>query len=101
MRTVTIGLAVLAAAALADAAAAQRPDTRRMTCAQVNRLVQQYGAVVMTTGPHTFQRFVANWGYCDRWQEIWPEYAPTLDTPQCVVHWICREPFFEDTHPFR
>jgi hypothetical protein len=100
MRRLTMVSIVAAAAALAGGAQAQRPDTRAMTCAQVNQLVQQYGQVVMTTGQHTYQRFVANWGYCDRWQETWPEYAPTRDTPRCPVHYVCREPFFDHSGLF-
>jgi hypothetical protein len=86
----------LATALLALPAVAQtRPDTRAMTCAEANRLVQQRGEVVMSTGRHTFRRFVAHGGYCDRWERVFPEYAPTRDDPNCVINGVCREPPWE------
>ncbi len=82
----------------ATAAEAARPDLRRMTCAEAQQLVARHGAVVMTTGPHTYFRFVANQGYCDPWEAIFVKYSPTRDTPQCPVGYECREPLFR---PFR
>ncbi|WP_108659380.1 hypothetical protein [Acuticoccus kandeliae] len=81
--------AVVLAPQIADAA---RPDTRRMTCRQVNALIQRNGAVVMTTGQYTFRRFVADRRFCDPWQWTKPEYAPTSDTPKCPVNGVCYEP---------
>ena len=81
-------------AAAAPAVAEGRPDTRRMTCAEANAFVQRQGAVVMTTGRHTFRRFVAHRGYCDRWEIVWPETAPTRDNPQCVIRGVCTDPPF-------
>ena len=69
-----------------------RPDTRRMTCGEVNAFVQQRGAVVMTTGRFTYQRFVAHRGFCDRWLTVKPEYAPTRDAPRCPVNYVCWDP---------
>jgi hypothetical protein len=75
--------------------AAARPDTRQMTCAQANALVKERGAVVMTTGRHTYRRFVAHQGFCDRWEITMPDYAPTRDNPRCVINGVCREPPWE------
>ncbi len=79
---------------LAPVAAAARPDTRSMTCAQAQNFVRQRGAVVMTTGPHTYQRFVTHWRYCDSWEKLFPEMAPTRDNPKCIVAYRCDEPLF-------
>ena len=81
---------LLALAAVADAQ--QRPDTRRMTCGEVNAFVQRHGAVVMTTGRFTYERFVAHRGFCDRWQTVTPRTAPTRDAPRCPVHHVCWDP---------
>ncbi|WP_349357338.1 hypothetical protein [Stappia sp.] len=83
--------AVLLASAPADAA---RPDLRRMSCAQAQALVLQRGAVVMTTGQYTYQRFVAGPRWCDRWEVVRPEVARTRDTDRCVVGYICEVPLF-------
>lgn len=78
---------LLAAAGLAEA----RPDTRTMSCDQLRQLLQSRHAVVLTTGPNTYDRYVRQFGNeCD-----WPEvpmsaYVPTLDG-SCPVY-RCEEP---------
>jgi hypothetical protein len=75
---------------LACTAMAARPSTLNMTCGQARGLVATQGAIVLTTGRHTFDRFVADAGFCE-WDEYadWA-YAPTRDTPQCPVGYTCR-----------
>ncbi|MBA5778173.1 hypothetical protein H2509_13670 [Stappia sp. F7233] len=77
-------------AAVSDPAHA-RPDTRQMTCAQAQALVKKQGAVVMSTGQYTYNRFVSTLRYCDRSQQLAPLYAPTRDTPQCFVAYYCKD----------
>ncbi|TIU37229.1 MAG: hypothetical protein E5W26_21965 [Mesorhizobium sp.] len=78
---------LLAAAGLAEA----RPDTRTMSCDQLRQLLQSRHAVVLTTGPNTYDRYVRQFGNeCD-----WPEvpmsaYVPTRDG-SCPVY-RCEEP---------
>ncbi len=63
-----------------------RPDTRQMTCAQAQSLVKQRGSVVMTTGPSTFDKFIANVSYClPEANMMRPKFAPTKDNPKCPV----------------
>ncbi|SDU20364.1 hypothetical protein [Stappia sp. ES.058] len=91
------GLAALAAILLAlapSAAEAARPDLRRMTCAQAQTMVAQRGAVVMTTGQYTYERFVNGPRWCDRWEVVRPEVARTRDAQSCVVGYICETPLF-------
>lgn len=94
------GLAAAALSALVlmtlapQPAAAQRPDLRRMTCNQAQDLVARRGAVVMTTGQYTYERFVAGPRWCDRWEVVRPEVARTRDTQSCVVGYICEVPLF-------
>jgi hypothetical protein len=71
-----------------------RPDLRRMTCAQAQHMVQRNGAVVFTTGPYTFSRYVADIRYCDRGQLTYPQLGSTRDNPRCLVGYECREPLF-------
>ncbi|MCQ8873302.1 hypothetical protein NP945_15835 [Mesorhizobium sp. LMG17149] len=78
---------LLAATGLAEA----RPDTRTMSCDQLRQLLQSHHAVVLTTGPNTYDRYVRQFGNeCD-----WPEvpmsaYVPTRDG-SCPVY-RCEEP---------
>lgn len=84
-------LVALPAAALAQA----RPDTRTMTCEGVRALVADRGAVVLTTGPHTYDRFVAGTGYCALPEVALPVSVPTRDGDGCVVY-ACRPDPFEE-----
>ncbi|PBC07168.1 hypothetical protein [Mesorhizobium sp. WSM3859] len=78
---------LLCAASTADA----RPDTRAMTCAETQAWIKRDHAVVLTTGPETYDRFVRQFGNeCD-----WPEGPISTIVPakdgQCRVY-RCEEP---------
>ncbi len=74
---------------------AARPDTRTMTCQQARAVVQQYKAIVMSTGQYTYERIVIGQGYCSSTQISKPLYAPTVDVPSCKVGNICQENPFD------
>ncbi|MEO0978557.1 MAG: hypothetical protein AAFY24_14920 [Pseudomonadota bacterium] len=81
------GIAVATLMASASVTHAQaRPDTRQLTCAQAQALVKQRGSVVMTTGPTTFDKFVATSNYCSPDAKMLrPKFAPTKDNKKCAV----------------
>jgi hypothetical protein len=83
---------------LASAALAQRPSTLGMTCGEANSLVASQGAVVLSTGRHTFDRFVASAGYCRLGEYAYDGVAPTADTPRCRLAYVCKNdtPLFDD-----
>ncbi|MTI00041.1 hypothetical protein E1297_28980 [Roseibium sp. RKSG952] len=69
-----------------------RPDTRNFTCAAAQDFVKQRGQVVMTTGPNTFSRFVADARYCYSHTPLTrAQFAPTKDNPKCAVGRRCVE----------
>lgn len=81
-------------AALSSAAAAQgRPDARAMTCAEVRALILDRGAVVLTTGQHTYDRYVAGNGFCSYPDVTLPMTIRTRDTDRCVVYGCGPDPF--------
>lgn len=86
------GLVVLG---LAPALAEGRPDTRALDCRTVQRLVDREGAIVLTTGDHTYDRYVAARSFCPVPYEPVPASVPTADTNDCVVY-RCDEPLFRD-----
>lgn len=93
LRCFAIATAVSAVftAALASGAQAQgRPSTLAMSCAQAQGLVAQSGAVVLTTGPYTFDRFVRNRSFCTPDENLEPTWAPTRDVAQCLVGYRCE-----------
>ncbi|WP_254170632.1 hypothetical protein [Roseibium polysiphoniae] len=89
----TVVVAIMGVLPLASEVYAQaRPDTRTMTCAQAQALVTQRGEVVMTTGPNTFERFIADARFCySRTPLTAPAFAPTKDNQKCDVGKRCRQ----------
>lgn len=62
-----------------------RPDTRKMTCEQVQSLIHQRGGVVLTTGQYTYDRYVAGRRWCDYPAVPVSVRVPTKDTNSCMV----------------
>ena len=80
---------------------AARPSTLSMSCRQAQRLVAREGAVVMSTGRHTYERFVATAGYCMTAEWAYSASAPTKDTDACPLGYICNTtpPIWYDDEP--
>jgi hypothetical protein len=68
-----------------------RPDARTMTCAQAQALVKKNsGGITISTGTHTYQRFVSNPNSCSSDQRAGRASAPTKDNKRCRVGYVCR-----------
>ncbi|WP_269583933.1 hypothetical protein [Roseibium sp. Sym1] len=90
-----LAIAVLATGTtLAGAGVSQaqsgRPNSTTMTCAQVQALINQRGAAVISTGRYTFDRYVANRNFCQHGEVLYKDYIPTRDTNRCYVQ-RCQE----------
>jgi hypothetical protein len=72
------------------APAGARESTLEMSCTQARALIANQGAAVLTTGRHTYERFVAHGGYCMIEEYAEQGYAPTRDGRQCPVGFVCR-----------
>ena len=72
---------------------AQRPDARNMSCAQARALVQSRGAVVISTGQHIYDRFVASANFCVWGERLEPAWIGTGEGARCQVGFLCRAPF--------
>lgn len=90
MRSVVSCAALLAATA---AFAQSRPMTPAMPCSAVRALVSSQGAVVLGTGPHTYDRYVAHQGFCGLDQITEAAHEVSADTPQCFVGYRCVSRF--------
>ncbi|TGR64118.1 hypothetical protein EN866_41085 [Mesorhizobium sp. M2D.F.Ca.ET.223.01.1.1] len=87
LTALTTAAILLAATGLSEA----RPDTRTMNCQQLQQLVQSKRAVVLSTGPNTYDRYVRQFGNeCDWPQVPMSAYVPTRDG-RCPVY-KCDEP---------
>ena len=85
-------LLIAAAMLMAGTSVAQaRPSTVNMTCAQAAATVASAGAIVLSTGQHTFERFVAHNGFCLPGERAERATAPTLDTPYCAIGYTCEQ----------
>lgn len=73
-----------------QALAQSRPFSPALACGQAQRLVLARGAVVIGTGPYTYDRYVRDRGFCEINEYLEPAYVPSADTPQCFVGYICR-----------
>jgi hypothetical protein len=88
MKPVLVALCFLAPSIVV---AQPRPDARRLSCAQAAALVQSAGAVVLTTGPYTYDRYVSSAQFCFRPEVPLPAWIATADTPECFVGYLCRD----------
>lgn len=87
MKRVVLPIALLL---LAGASAAQaRQSTLTMTCAEAAGLVAAQGAVVLSTGKYTYDRFVATPAYCALAEYAYRGRAPTRDG-QCRLGFVCK-----------
>jgi hypothetical protein len=85
---VMAGLAIMVLSV--DAAWAQgRPDVRAMTCADARALVWQKGAAVLTTGRHTYDRYVVSERFCPLGHMTRRAWVQTRDMQSCSIGYIC------------
>lgn len=78
--------ALMGAATIAEA----RPSTTAMTCAQATATVASAGKIVLSTGPHTFDRFVSGGMHCMPGERAHAVTAPTIDMPHCRLGFTCK-----------
>lgn len=76
---------------LVAAVAHARPDSMNMTCAEAKNLVDAHGAIVIGTGPHIYDRYVAHGGYCMSGEVAKPAWIETADDFQCMVGYRCAQ----------
>lgn len=90
--TPALAASAIAAALLLPlpASAQAMPNSLTMSCIQARALVAREGAVVISTGPGLFDRYVTDAGYCSS-KRSKPAWIPTRDNPQCLVGQECRE----------
>jgi hypothetical protein len=95
-------LVAVLAVSFAAAAYAQRPSTLDMTCREARSIVARAGAIVLSTGRHTYDRFVASDSYCQPDEYAYATSAPTADARQCPLGYRCDStpPIWRDDDGF-
>ena len=76
---------------VSNASAQTQFDARSVPCAQIAATVRGRGAVVINTGPYTYDRYVNGGQFCVRPEIAVPTWISTADTPQCFVGYVCRD----------
>lgn len=79
-------------ALLASAGAQARPRTIDMSCGEASFLVGEWGALLLSTYPNQFDRYVRDLGFCPVGMQLLPQWVPTQDDPECFVGYTCVEP---------
>ena len=72
------------------ATAQERVLAPSMPCAGVAALVETRGAVVISTGPFTFDRVVRDQSFCELETTTAPAYVPSADLRLCFAGYRCR-----------
>lgn len=81
---------------MSSAVAQPRPYAPGMTCRAVAGIVASRGAVVISTSPTTYDRYVRDRSFCQITEITDPAWVWTRDNPQCFVGYTCREPDGDD-----
>lgn len=62
-----------------------------MTCSQVQSMIERNGAVVLSTGQYTFDRYVYTRNFCQHGEVTRNQWVPTKDVARCRVR-VCIDP---------
>jgi hypothetical protein len=73
-----------------SASAYARVYTMDHSCSELKNVVQTYGAVVLYTGPYTYDRYVSHGGYCEWGEQPSAAWVPSRDNDSCWVGYTCR-----------
>jgi hypothetical protein len=88
--------ACLALCAASPCLSQGRPDTTTMSCQAAASLVGARGAIVLSTGPTTYDRYVLDEGFCTRDEITKPAFVPTADNRQCFIGYYCFPKQYEN-----
>ena len=61
-----------------------------MSCDEAAATVARSGAIVLSTGVNTYDRFVATNLFCLSGETTEPGLAPTLDARLCKIGYVCQ-----------
>jgi hypothetical protein len=91
MRYMQPASAIVALMSIGSGALAQsHPLTLQMSCYGARELVASEGAIVLSTGPTTYDRYVAAANQCMLSEVTEPVWVPTADTSQCPIGYRCK-----------
>lgn len=77
-----------------------RPDVRNMSCAEARSLVWQQGAAVLSTGRHTYDRYVSSERFCAVGNVAERAYVGTRDASTCAIGYTCEADMSDRRDPW-
>lgn len=72
--------------------AGSRPFTPALSCRAVSSMVQRSGAVLLSTGPGLFDRYVTGQSQCASGYALVPSWVKSADNSACFVGYTCGYP---------
>ena len=66
-----------------------RPNTTAMSCIAAKRLVDARGAIVLSTGATTYDRYVDGPAFCAIDEFVQPAFVPSATNQQCFIGYYC------------
>lgn len=84
MKAVIFAMLVVSVPALAAGR-----STLGLSCQNAAEIVASNGAVVLSTGPGLYDRYVSSSYYCATGETTVPAWVPTRDSRQCFIGYTC------------
>lgn len=82
-------IAIIISGLLMSASVFAMPSTLSMKCADVAELVRTRGAVLLSTAPGVFDRYVLSDRFCEPGMVTAVAWIQTVDSAQCFVGATC------------
>ncbi|MES0872170.1 hypothetical protein [Pseudovibrio sp. SCP19] len=89
MKKIALTLSVLGLVSAASMAQAALVSTSDLTASEVKALVQDKGAIVLSTAPGIYDRYVSNGFYCAPHEETQQAYVVTKDSNHSLIGYTC------------
>ncbi|KZL21157.1 hypothetical protein PsAD2_00443 [Pseudovibrio axinellae] len=89
MKKIALTLSILGLVSAASVAQAALINTANLTSSEAKALVQDKGAIVLTTTPGIYDRYVANGSYCAPHEEAERAYVVTKDSNRSLIGYTC------------
>ncbi len=89
MKKIALTLSVLGLVSVASMAQAALVNTADLTSSQAKALVQDKGAIVLSTAPGLYDRYVANASFCAPDENTQRAYVVTKDSNHSLIGYTC------------
>ncbi len=89
---ITSIVVAISAASATPVLAQARTNITSLTCGQAKSLIDRRGAAVITTGRHTYERYVKNRNFCEIGDRTRRQSVKTKNSNSCFIGFRCITP---------